>query len=84
MSYYFQLGIPTEAVHLYLMTIANTNFEQWYDQNKDKSIDDFKFDFKKISSSGALFDLEKLINISRNYFYFLLYKDHLINLRYNK
>jgi len=71
MSYYAELGIPVEAVHLYLMTIANTNFEQWYDTNKDKSIDDFKFDFKKISSSGALFDLEKLINISRNYISYL-------------
>ena len=75
MSYYAELGIPTEAVHLYLMTIANTNFEQWYDQNKDKSIDDFKFDFKKISSSGALFDLEKLINISRNYISYLKAED---------
>jgi len=71
MSYYSSLGIPVEAVHLYLMTIANTNFEAWYDQNKDKTIDDFKFDFKKISSSGALFDTEKLINISRNYISFL-------------
>ncbi len=71
MSYYAELGIPVEAVHLYLMTIANTNFEQWYDQNKDKSIDDFKFDFKKISASGSLFDLEKLINISRNYISYL-------------
>ena len=71
MSYYAELGIPVEAVHLYLMTIANTNFEQWYDANKDKSIDDFKFDFKKISASGALFDLEKLINISRNYISYL-------------
>ena len=71
MSYYSKIGIPIEAVHLYLMTIANTNFEQWYDQNKDKSIDDFKFDFKKISSSGALFDVEKLINISRNYISYL-------------
>ena len=75
MSYYAELGIPTEAVHLYLMTIANTNFEQWYDQNKDKSIDEFKFDFKKISSSGALFDLEKLINISRNYISYLKAED---------
>ena len=71
MSYYAKLGIPVEAVHLYLMTIANTNFEAWYDQNKDKLIDDFKFDFKKISSSGSLFDLEKLINISRNYISYL-------------
>ena len=37
MSYYAKLGIPIKAVHLYLMTIANTNFEQWYDQNKDKT-----------------------------------------------
>jgi len=71
MSYYAELGIPVEAVHLYLMTIANTNFEQWYDGNKDKWVDDFKFDFKKISSSGALFDLEKLLNISRNYISYL-------------
>ena len=71
MSYYTELGIPIKAVHLYLMTIANTNFEQWYDANKDKSIDDFKFDFKKISASGSLFDLEKLINISRNYISYL-------------
>ena len=75
MSYYAELGIPTEAVHLYLMTIANTNFEQWYDQNKDKTIDEFKFDFKKISSSGALFDLEKLVNISRNYISYLKAED---------
>ena len=71
MDYYAELGIPAEAVHLYLMTVANTNFEAWYDQNKDKSIDEFKFDFKKISSSGALFDYEKLINISRNYIAYL-------------
>ena len=71
MSYYAKLGIPIKAVHLYLMTIANTNFEQWYDQNKDKTLDDFKFDFKKISASGSLFDVEKLINISRNYISFL-------------
>jgi len=71
MSYYAELGVPVEAVHLYLMTIANTNFEQWYDQNKEKTLDDFKFDFKKISASGALFDLEKLNNISKNYISYL-------------
>lgn len=71
MSYYSELGVPVPAVHLYLMTIANTNFEEWYDNNKDKSIDDFKFDFKKISASGALFDTEKLFNISRNYISYL-------------
>lgn len=67
MSYYHEKGIPVDAVKLYLMTLANTNFEQWLDQNKDKTIDDFKFDFGKISKSGGLFDVEKLINISKNY-----------------
>ena len=66
-SYYHEKGIPVEAVKLYLMTLANTNFEQWYDCNKDKSLADFPFDFKKMSTSGGLFDVEKLLNISRNY-----------------
>ena len=67
MSYYAELGIPVEAVQLHLMTLANTNFEQWWDQNKDKTIDDFEFSFNKISKSGGLFDVEKLLNISKNY-----------------
>ncbi len=66
-SFYHEKGIPTEAVLLYLCTVANSNFEMWYLQNKDKTVDDFKLEFKKISSSGSLFDVEKLINISRNY-----------------
>ena len=66
-SYYHQQGIPVEAVKLYLMTIANTNFEAWWDQNQTLGIDDFKFDFKKMSVSGSLFDLEKLMNISKSY-----------------
>lgn len=66
-SYYHEQGIPVEAVKLYLMTIANSNFEGWWDQNPTLGIDDFKFDFKKISVSGSLFDLEKLINISKSY-----------------
>lgn len=66
-SYYHEKGVPIEAVKLYLMTIANSNFEEWLNQNPDKTIDDFKFDFKKMSPSGSLFDLEKLLNISKNY-----------------
>lgn len=66
-SYYSEMGVPTYAVKLYLMTIANSNFEAWYTNNLDKTIDDFKFDFKKMSASGSLFDIEKLFNISRNY-----------------
>ena len=66
-SYYHEKGVPIEAVKLYLMTIANSNFEEWLNQNPDKTIEDFKFDFKKMSASGSLFDLEKLLNISKNY-----------------
>ncbi len=66
-SYYHEKGIPKEAVILYILTVANSNFEAWYDTNKDASIDDFKFDFKKVSSSGSLFDYDKLLNISKNY-----------------
>lgn len=66
-SYYHEKGIPIEAVKLYLLTIANSNFEAWLDANPNASIYDFKFDFKKISDSGSLFDIEKLLNISKNY-----------------
>ncbi len=66
-SYYHEAGIPEEAVLLYLMTVANSNFEAWFDANPNASIEEFTFDFKKVSASGALFDLEKLNNISKNY-----------------
>ena len=66
-EYYHKLGIPIEAVKLYLLTIANSNFEAWYDTNKGVDISKFKLDFKKISASGTLFDIEKLNNISKNY-----------------
>lgn len=66
-SFYHEQGIPVPAVKLYLMTIGNSNFEEWLNQNPDKDYNEFKFDFKKMSASGSLFDLEKLINISRNY-----------------
>ena len=45
----------------------NSNFEGWYLQNQDKSYRDFEFSFSKMSKSGPLFDLEKVINISKNY-----------------
>ena len=67
-SYYEEAGIPKEGVRLYLATLANTNFEEWYLQNKDKSIEDFKFSFKKMPTGGTLFDMEKLNNICRTYF----------------
>lgn len=65
MSYYHELGLPKEAVMLYLATITNSNFEEWYNQNQDKSFTDFKFEFSKMNKSGALFDIDKLNNISK-------------------
>ncbi len=67
MSYYHKLGIPYEAVRLYLATITSSGFEEWYLQNPNSKIEDYKFEFKKIGKSPALFDLEKLHNISKNY-----------------
>ncbi|MDD4733590.1 MAG: glutamate--tRNA ligase [Bacilli bacterium] len=66
-SYYHEKGIPIYATKLYLMTIANSNFELWMESNPTKTIDEFKFDFKKMSASGSLFDVNKLLNISKNY-----------------
>ena len=67
-SYFTEDGVPKEAIMLYLATVANSNFEGWLDQNPTSPIDDFKFDFKKCSaSSGSLFDLPKLYNISKNF-----------------
>lgn len=66
-SFYHEKGVPMEVVKIYLMTIANSNFEGWQDANPDKSYEEFKLDFKKISESGSLFDVQKLFNISKNY-----------------
>ncbi|MDD6323622.1 MAG: glutamate--tRNA ligase [Bacilli bacterium] len=66
-SYYHEQGIPNKAVMLYLETIANSNFEMWLNQNKDKNVNEFILDFKKMPVGGTLFDYEKLMNISKNY-----------------
>ena len=68
LMYYIEEGIPTDAVMLYLATITNSNFEAWLDANPNGKIEEFKFDFKKANSTnGTLFDLPKLLNISKNY-----------------
>ena len=67
-SYYDEVGIPIDAVKLYLATILNSNFEEWYLQNTDKSFTDFTFTFDKMAVGGTSFDLEKLTNIAKTYF----------------
>ena len=66
-EFYHQEGIPIDAVKIYLMTIANSNFEGWLDENADKDYNEFKLSFNKISESGSLFDVSKLFNISKQY-----------------
>ncbi len=67
MFFYEEKGYPALAVIDSVMTIANSNFEEWRTNNPDKPFYEFPFSPKKMSSSGALFDLDKLDNISKNY-----------------
>lgn len=65
-SFYTQSGYPKESVIEYLLTIANSNFEDWRKANKTAPQSDFPFNLKKMSASGALFDLNKLNDVSKN------------------
>lgn len=64
-SYYAEAGIPEEAVDEYLLNIANSNFEQWRRQNSDAKMEEFELQLNKMSVSGALFDMVKLLDISK-------------------
>ncbi len=64
-SYYKEEGIPEQAVKEYLINIANSTFENWRRANPDKSIDEFDFELNKMSVSGALFDMVKLLDIGK-------------------
>lgn len=66
LDYYKKEGYIPECVLVYLMTLLNSNFEEWMDKNPDKSFREFPFSPKKMSVSGALFDLVKLDDISKN------------------
>jgi glutamyl-tRNA synthetase len=61
-----ELGYFPAAVREYLLTILNSNFEEWRMANPDSNISEFKFSLNKMSISGALFDLNKLNDISKD------------------
>ncbi len=65
-TFYKQEGYPSQSVNEYMMTVMNSNFEDWRRANKTAPLSDFPFNFKKMSASGALFDLAKLNDISKN------------------
>ena len=66
LGYYKELGYFQEAVREYLMTILNSDYEEWRMANPDAALEDFPFEASKMSSSGTLFDLSKLNDISKD------------------
>ena len=64
-SYYKEQGIPADAVKEYLLNIANSTFENWRRANPDKPMEEFDFQLNKMSVSGALFDMVKLLDIGK-------------------
>lgn len=66
LDYYRNEGYHPQAVKEYLMTILNSNFEEWRAENPNADIDEFAFTTEKMSSAGALFDLNKLNDISKD------------------
>ena len=66
MDDYKRLGYAPACVNEYVMTLLNSSFEEWRMQNPDKNINDYPFNIKKMSSSGCLFDIVKLGDVSKN------------------
>ncbi len=66
LDYYRELGYHPLALREYLLTILNSNFEEWRKENPETSLEEFPFSLEKISISGALFDLNKLNDVSKD------------------
>ena len=66
LSYYRDEGYHPDAVREYLLTILNSNYEEWRMENPEADVSEFEFTTEKMSSSGALFDLDKLNDVSKN------------------
>ena len=66
LTYYKAEGFPIAAVREYIMTILNSNFEDWRRANPDAEATEFKFSPKKLNPAGSLFDYAKLVDVSKN------------------
>ena len=66
LTYYKAEGYPVASVREYLLTLLNSNFEDWRRANPDADVDEFKFTPKKLNPAGSLFDIAKLIDVSKN------------------
>ena len=67
LTFYREQGYHPTAVRTYMMTLLNSNFEEWLLKNPDKPLDEFKYSIGKMGKSGALFDILKLNDISKTY-----------------
>ncbi len=66
LEFYRKEGYFARAVKVYMLTLLNSNFEEWYLKNPEKPLEEFRFTAAKMSKSGTLFDLDKLNDISAN------------------
>ena len=66
LTFYKAEGFPVQAMREYLMTVLNSNFEDWRRANPDADIETFKFSPKKLNPAGSLFDYAKLVDVSKN------------------
>lgn len=66
LTYYESEGFSVHAVYEYILTILNSNYEDWRRANPDLSADAFKFSYKKMNPAGSLFDFMKLLDVSKN------------------
>ena len=66
MDDYSRMGYAPACVCEYIMTLLNSNYEEWHAQNAEKPYTDFPFNIKKMSTSGCLFDFNKLNDVSKN------------------
>ena len=66
LTYYKSEGFPVQAVYEYIMTLLNSNYEDWRRANPTAPATDFKFSPKKLNPAGNLFDYAKLCDVSKN------------------
>ena len=66
LTYYKAEGFPVSAVYEYIMTLLNSNYEDWRRANPTAPASDFKFSPKKLNPAGNLFDYAKLLDVSKN------------------
>ena len=66
LTFYKAEGYPVESIYEYLLTILNSNFEDWRRANPALPASEFKFSYKKMNPAGALFDVMKLRDVSKD------------------